>query len=122
MIVHRLALIAGLGLGTLAVGAPAPEAAGPAGDPVRGRLAIESHGCVACHQVPGIPNPGSSVGPALERLGQRIYLAGVIPNTPDNMVRWLRDPPAIDPRTLMPNTGLSETEARDIAAYLYQAN
>jgi cytochrome c1 len=34
------------------------------------------------------------------------------------MIRWLRDPPAVDASTAMPNLGLSEAEARDIAAYL----
>jgi len=49
----------------------------------------------------------------------RVYVAGVLNNTPDNLVRWISDPKAIDERTAMPNVGVSESEARDIAAYLY---
>jgi cytochrome c1 len=85
----------------------------------RGRAAIEQHGCVACHVIPGISNPGSHVGPSLERIGTRGYIAGVLANTPDNMLRWLRDPPAIDPRTAMPKIPMSEQETKDMAAYLY---
>lgn len=98
------------------------QAAGPqvaGGDRERGREAIERYGCVACHTIPGIPAYGANVGPPLVNMGRRGYVAGVLPNTPDQMVRWLRDPPAVDPLTAMPNVGLSQAEAADIAAYLY---
>jgi cytochrome c1 len=94
--------------------------AGPAqADAGRGRAAIERHGCVACHVIPGIDNPGSNVGPPLDKIATRGYIAGVLANTPENMRRWLRDPPAVDPLTAMPDLHLSEQEASDIAAYLY---
>lgn len=89
------------------------------GDPERGRAAIARYGCVACHIVPGIGNPGSNVGPTLDGIARRTYIGGVLANTPENMVRWLRDPPAVDPRTAMPDMGIGEGEAKDIAAYLY---
>lgn len=96
---------------------PRVEIAGA--DPERGRTAIVRYGCVACHAIPGIANPGSNVGPPLDKLARRAYIGGMLPNTPEEMVRWLRDPPRIDPRTAMPNMGISEAEAKDIAAYLY---
>ena len=34
------------------------------------------------------------------------------------MVRWLMDPPAVNPRTAMPDTGLRQADAEAIAAYL----
>lgn len=89
------------------------------GDPERGRTLVRSFGCVACHVVPGVAGHGSNVGPPLHKMGARVYIGGVLPNTPDDMVRWLMNPPAIDPRTAMPNLGITEPEARDIAAYLY---
>lgn len=89
------------------------------GDPQRGLALIERYGCVACHTVPGIPSYGANVGPPLAGMAQRGYLAGVLPNTPEQMVRWLRDPPSVDPRTAMPNLGVSPAEAVHIAAYLY---
>jgi cytochrome c len=43
----------------------------------------------------------------------------VLPNTPENMFRWLQNPPAVDPLTAMPNLGVTEADARDMAGYLY---
>lgn len=104
--------------GLPACGGPQPpQVAG--GDAARGRAAIERYGCVACHTIPGIPSYGASVGPPLAQLARRGYLAGQLPNTPEHLVRWLRDPPGVDPRTTMPALGLSAAEAADIAAYLY---
>lgn len=103
----------------LVTAAPGVHAAAPGEDPARGREAIMRHGCLGCHAIPGIPNPGSDVGPPLDKIGSRGYIAGVLANTPDNMRRWLLDPLAVDPRTAMPATGLTEQESRDIAAYLY---
>jgi|TARA_A100001391_G_C5084492_1_gene280819 cytochrome c2 len=87
-------------------------------DAQRGRQLVAQHGCVACHTVPGISGPATRVGPALDQMALRAYVGGVLPNTPDNLVRWLRDPPAVDPLTAMPNMGINESDAKDIAAYL----
>jgi cytochrome c551/c552 len=86
------------------------------GEAGRGKAAIERYGCAACHTVPGIPGYGANVGPPLGQLAARAYLAGVLPNLPHNLVRWLQDPPAVAPRTVMPKLGVSEAEARDMAA------
>ncbi|MGN6390520.1 MAG: c-type cytochrome [Burkholderiaceae bacterium] len=91
----------------------------PGGDPARGKAAITRYGCASCHAIPGISRPSADVGPPLAEIGKRAYLGGVVANTPAMMVKWLMDPPAIDPRTAMPNVGLTEAEAKDIAAYLY---
>lgn len=69
--------------------------------------------------MPGVPGAHGTVGPALDGLAQRSYLAGVLPNTPDNLVRWIGHSRDIDPDTAMPNTLVSEQDARDIAALLY---
>jgi cytochrome c len=89
------------------------------GDPLRGKAAIGRYGCVACHTIPGVPNPGSAFGPPLAHVASRSYIGGVLPNTPADMVRWLRNPPAVDPRTAMPDMDISPGDAKDIAAYLY---
>ena len=89
------------------------------GDPGRGRAAIKRYGCQACHTIPGVEGADSLVGPPLDRIASRTYVAGVVTNTPGNMVRWIRDPHGVDPLTAMPNLGVSEEDARDIAAYLY---
>lgn len=85
----------------------------------RGRELVARYGCAACHTFPDAANQGSNVGPPLHKIAKRAYIGGVLPNTPEDMVRWLQNPPQIDPRTAMPNLGISEAEATDIAAYLY---
>jgi cytochrome c2 len=45
-------------------------------------------------------------------------LGGVLPNSPENMVRWLRAPQQFAPLSAMPDLGVTERDARDIAAYL----
>lgn len=89
------------------------------GDPERGRAAIRAHGCPACHSIPGVAGADAQVGPPLRGIAKRVVIAGSLPNTPEHMVRWLMDPPAVNPGTLMPNLNLGESEARDIAGYLY---
>lgn len=116
----RLALVLSALLPLLVVAcsdAPATRIAGA--DPERGKDAVRRYGCAACHAIPGIAHHGSNVGPPLHKVGRRSYIGGVLPNTPEQMVRWLHDPPHVDPRTAMPALGISTTEARDIAAYLY---
>jgi len=90
------------------------------GDPGRGKLAIHNYGCDSCHQIPGVGSSANShVGPPLTSIAQRVYLAGHLPNTPDAMQQWIRHPREIDPKTAMPDSGVSEGDGRDIAAYLY---
>ena len=102
-------------------GTRAAEAAGPIeGDAQRGRAAIQQYACTACHRIPGIVGPASHTGPELSAMGKRKFIAGVLPNNPENMVRWLRAPQSVSPQSAMPDTGLSEADARDIAAYLAQ--
>ena len=89
------------------------------GDPGRGAKQIVAIGCGACHTIPGISGADALVGPPLDKMGRRVYLAGLLRNTPDNMVTWLRYPQRIVPGNAMPDMHLSEEQARDIAAYLY---
>jgi cytochrome c1 len=50
---------------------------------------------------------------------RRVYVGGVVPNSPENLVRWIVAPQIFSPRSAMPATGISEAEARDVATYLY---
>lgn len=88
-------------------------------DPRAGAVLIAQFGCGACHRVPGIRGAKGAVGPPLDGFGRRGYVAGRIPNVPDGLVRWLVDPKAIDPETVMPRVGLDDAQARHVAAYLY---
>ena len=89
------------------------------GDPNAGAHLIGDYGCPACHTIPGITRADGIVGPTLEGFGQRVYIAGVYPNTPDNLVRWIMEPPEMVPATAMPDMNVPEDQARHIAAYLY---
>ena len=90
------------------------------GDPENGRLLLRQFGCGDCHRIPGVATAEGPAGPPLDAIARRVYLAGLLPNTPDNMVRWIRSPKSIDPRTAMPDLQVTEAHARDMTAYLYR--
>ena len=89
------------------------------GDQSRGRAAVAERHCGVCHEVPHVLGAHGQVGPSLERFARRTFIAGLLPNTPDNLIRWLTNPRAIEPRVAMPAVGLRDDEVRDIAAFLY---
>jgi len=95
---------------------PTPVVVG--GSPDVGKREIAEHGCGSCHDIPGVKGADGLVGPPLTKFGRRSYIAGELNNTPDNLIRWLRDPQGVEPGTDMPDVGLSAVEARNIAAYL----
>jgi len=99
------------------VNAKAAQATG--GDPVRGREEIRHHGCGACHSIPGVPGATALVGPPLDHMASRAYVAGMLPNTADNMREWIMHPQKVKPKNAMPDMGVDEKDARDITAYLY---
>ena len=74
--------------------------------------------CARCHSIPGIHEASGLVGPPLDAIARQAYVAGILPNTPANLARWIAEPQSVKPGTAMPNTGISKDEARDIAAFL----
>ena len=88
-------------------------------NPQEGSAIVQREGCGSCHVIPGIANAGGKVGPPLTRFAGRTTVAGLLPNAPDPLVHWLRFPQSVVPGNAMPDTGLSEQQARDVAAYLY---
>ena len=89
------------------------------GDAERGKASIRKYGCGSCHTIPGITGANSKVGPDLSGLVGRIYIAGVLTNSPEHLVTWIENPQAVDDKTAMPNMAVTPRDARDIAAYLY---
>ncbi len=87
-------------------------------DAERGRRALHQYACSACHRIPGITGSDVHVGPPLAGIAGRRLIAGRLANTPDNMVRWLTATQQVKPGTAMPDLGVPERDARDIAAYL----
>ena len=109
---HGLMLAALLGCGS-----PAPAVTG--GKPENGKLLLRQFGCGSCHEIPGVAAARGRVGPPLAGIASRIYIAGVLPNTPGNMAAFIRDPRIADPRIMMPAMGVTDEHLRDMVAYLY---
>jgi len=89
------------------------------GDPERAPALAVRYGCAGCHTMPGILGADGTVGPPLAGLRERVFIAGVLPNTADNLIAWIEQPRRFSPRTAMPATGITTSEARDVAAWLY---
>jgi cytochrome c len=89
------------------------------GDPAHAPKLLRRYGCMGCHTISGIPGAEGEVGPPLSGLMHRVYIGGVATNTPDHLVQWITSPQSLSPQTAMPPSGISEAEARDVAAYLY---
>jgi cytochrome c len=88
------------------------------GDPHAGKDKLRNYGCVTCHTIPGLEG-NALVGPPLIHWSKRVYIAGEIPNTSENLRKWIQHPTGIEPKTAMPEMGVSDQDSRDIAAYLY---
>ncbi|HLK51298.1 MAG TPA: c-type cytochrome [Bryobacteraceae bacterium] len=86
----------------------------------RGHSVILDKHCGSCHTIPGVSDAKGVVGPPLMFFGRRTFIAGQLPNNPDNLVRWIRNPQSVEPDTAMPDLGLTDQQARDVVAYLYQ--
>jgi len=86
------------------------------------RQAVPEHmiqyGCPTCHVIPGVPGAVGKVGPSLDGLAQRSYLAGNLPNTPENLQRWIMHPQHFEPGAAMPEMNVSAQDAGQFAAYL----
>lgn len=84
-----------------------------------GRIALRHYGCGACHVIPGVPGAIGRVGPRLDGYVHQMYVAGILANTPENLVDWIRRPRDHNPKSAMPNLGVEEQEAWNMVAYLY---
>lgn len=91
----------------------------PHGDTARGAAALSRYGCGTCHTVTGLPDAHGLVGPPLTNIRDRLYVAGMLSNSPDHLVHWIRHPHEVNDRTAMPELGVTLQDATDIAAYLY---
>ena len=94
----------------------------------RGQQIFTSRSCIACHTIEGTTAMGT-IGPNLTRVGARWAIgAGAVPNTRENLIRWIKAPHEVKKGVLMPGatvgaagmppTGLSDEEIEAVAAYL----
>ena len=97
--------------------APAPEP--DTDEKRRGRDAFLANDCVTCHTIRGT-SAGSRVGPELTHVGSRLTIAaGTLPNTRDQLARWVLDPPAFKPGTRMPaHHNLPGADLQAVITYL----
>lgn len=116
---RALGLAVVLGFGLAGCRAQADAHARAVGDAKRGARLVDAQACGSCHLVPGHATGWGRVGPPLNGFGGRTMIAGMLPNTPDDLVLWLQRPQSVVPGNGMPDMGLSARDAHDIAAYLY---
>src|SRR5919198_874176 len=99
---------------------PAASPSPAAGGADAGKELVAAKGCGGCHTIPGCATCTGAVGPNLAGVASRNKIAGgaVDNNGPEDLKKWILDPPAAKPGTAMPKLGLSDDEATKIAAYL----
>lgn len=89
------------------------------GDPDLAPPLFRRYGCSGCHSISGIPGADGQVGGPLDGIAHRVYIGGAANNSAGNLVAWIVSPQMYSPNSAMPATGISEQEARHLAAYLY---
>src|SRR5579884_3808674 len=65
------------------------------GDPAAAPAEIEYYGCASCHVVPGVAGANGLIGPSLRHFANRVYIGGVLENTPENLIHWIQHAPAV---------------------------
>jgi cytochrome c len=83
-----------------------------------GKYLVLFHGCETCHDIPDIHGVRGSIGPSLKHFATKYYLAGELPNSPENLRRWIQHPHSINSRTVMPDMNVTDDDAADIALFL----
>ena len=107
---------------TLPAAAGTTPASGGAPSADQGKALISAKGCIACHTIAGVPGATGDIGPCLSDVGDAAKHAkiagGLLDNNDANKKRWLTNPPAVKPGTLMPNLSLSNAELDSLVAFL----
>ncbi len=102
---------------TIGAGTPVSVPGGNASD---GEIAIISYDCGSRHTISGVLGTSSAAAPSLAGFASRTYVVEKLPSQPANLVLWLKNPQSVVPNAPMPNLGLTDLDARNIAAYLYK--
>ena len=87
----------------------------------RAQIVLRQYACDNCHVIEGMVGPNTHIGPSLKHWRERKYIAGVLPNTRENLVRWIVDPQGVSPHTLMPDLDVIGPHAEHMARYLMTA-
>ena len=92
------------------------------GEPELGRKKLAQRSCGSCHVVPGVPRAEGKSAPSLAGWAGRSTFLNTVPNTPENLEKWLDKPSHRKPGTNMPDISLTPEDSRDMAAYLFSIN
>jgi cytochrome c oxidase subunit II len=86
----------------------------------RGRELFRSLACSGCHTIRGLTGGKFPGAPDLTNVASKPSIVGGLlsPVNEENMRRWISNPPAVKPTTLMPNLGLSEQQVTDLVNFL----
>ena len=86
----------------------------------RGRELFRSLACAGCHTVRGLTGGKFPGAPDLTNVASKQSIVGGLlsPVNEENLRRWVSNPQAVKPTTLMPNLGLSEQQVNDIVQFL----
>jgi cytochrome c oxidase subunit 2 len=83
-----------------------------------GEHIFETQACTDCHRIAGT-NAAGTFGPDLTHLASRDTIAsGSVPNTPENLHEWIKDPDHFKEGVLMPAMQLNDGEIDELVAYL----
>lgn len=85
-----------------------------------GQKLMISKGCSSCHQLAKLPAAKGLVGPPLDNMAKQSYIAGVLPNTRENLTRFLLNPQQFHPDTAMPKPEITQQEAQRLTDYLWK--
>jgi mono/diheme cytochrome c family protein/cytochrome c551/c552 len=86
----------------------------------RGDVLLRQYACHSCHRIDRVTGPKTFVGPPLMDWANRKYIAGVLPNTHENLVKWIQSPQSVDSKTLMPNLNVPAAHANEMATFLLE--
>lgn len=100
------------------------DAAKPASAEIeKGAKLFSEKTCATCHIVQGQFDTAiraATSGPNLSHVGSRLTIAAAtLPNSVENLQKWIGKPSAVKPGSKMPDLGLTPDEAKAIATYLY---
>jgi cytochrome c oxidase subunit 2 len=80
--------------------------------------AFQRQSCVNCHAVRGTSAQGTYAPDLTHLMSRQTLASGMIPNTPDNLERWVDDPQKIKKGCLMPAFGLDKRDRDLVLRYL----
>ncbi len=83
-----------------------------------GRAIFQKNACINCHTIAGTEATGH-FGPDLTHLMSRDTIAsGALPNTRDNLQKWIENPDSLKPGALMPAMKLDNHDLNAVTSYL----